>query len=397
LQNAHHGETSGWRDDIAAGRALAMSDVPRIALVLTGGGARSAWQIGVIRAIASWYPAGSALPFQVICGTSAGAINAAVLAAGGADFGRASAALARVWGGFHTSRVFRAGMLDMLRAGLHLVLALVSGGWLLPMPRSLLDNSPLRRLLEREVDFAALGRAVAAACPDSVALTATSLSGAESVTFVQSSRPFAAWQRVGRRGAPAVLGVDHLMASAAIPLLFPPVALAGGHYGDGALRHSTPLAPAIHLGADRILVIGVRHGDAGRSATGAAPNMAEQFGFLLDSLFAEGLQSDLERLIRTNALLAGAASGCAPPGLRHVDTLLLRPERDPSEVAVAHRNAMPATLRALLRILGARGGHGGRLLSYLLFEGAYTRELIAAGERDAGLRRAEISAFLGLG
>ena len=181
-----------------------MSATPRIALLLPGGGARSAWQVGVLRAIASWYPPGSALPFQVVCGASAGAINAAVLAAGAADFGRASESLARVWGGFRTGQVFRAGKLDMLRSGLHLLLALVSGGWLLPMPRSLLDNSPLRALLAREVDFGALARAIAAGRPDSVAVTATSLGGGESVTFVQTSRDFDAWERVGRRGVPTI-------------------------------------------------------------------------------------------------------------------------------------------------------------------------------------------------
>lgn len=373
-----------------------MSAAPRIALVLTGGGARSAWQVGVLREIARWYPPGSTLPFQVVCGTSAGAINAAVLAAGAADFGRASAALARVWGGFRIGQVFRAGTTDMLRSGLQLLLALVSGGWLLPMPRSLLDNSPLRALLGREVDFAALSRSVAAGRPEAVAVTATSLTGGVSVTFVESSRPFTPWDRAARRGTAANLGVDHLMASAAIPLLFAPVAMEGAHYGDGALRQLTPLAPAIHLGADRILVIGARHPGAARAAPAPAPNMAEQFGFMLDSLFAESLQADLERLIRVNALLAGRQPGPAPFGMRHVDTLVLQPGRDPGEAALVHRHAMPGPLRALLRILGARGARGGRLLSYLLFEGDYTRELIAAGEREAGQRRAEISGFLGI-
>jgi NTE family protein len=172
--------------------------------------------------------------------------------------------------------------------------------------------------------------------------------------------------------------------------------MEGGHYGDGALRQLTPLAPAIHLGADRILVIGARPPGAGRAVPAPAPNIAEQFGFMLDSLFAESLQADLERLVRVNTLLAVRRPGPAPFGMRHVDTLLLQPQRDPGEAALAHRHAMPGSLRALLRILGARGARGGRLVSYLLFEGAYTRELIAAGECDAGRRRAEISAFLGL-
>ncbi len=373
-----------------------MPDAPRIALLLPGGGARSAWQVGVLRAIASWYPPGSALPFPVVCGTSAGAINAAVLAAGAADFGKAGESLVRVWGGFRTGQVFRAGAIDMLRSGLHLLLALVSGGWLLPVPRSLFDNAPLATLLAREIDFEALARAVAAGRPDSVAVTATSLGDAESVTFVQTSRHFPAWERVGRRGEPAVLGVDHLMASAAIPLLFQPVAMNGGHYGDGALRQSTPFAPAIHLGADRILVIGVRHPRAGRVLQGPTPNMADQFGFMLDSLFVEGLQADLERLKRINALLVGRRPGPVPYGMRHVDTLVLQPGRDPAEAALTHRHAMPGPLRALLRVLGARGERGGRLISYLLFESAYTRDLIAAGEREAEWHRAEISEFLGL-
>lgn len=369
---------------------------PRIALMLPGGGARSAWQVGVLKAIAGWYPAGAILPFPVVCGTSAGAINAAVLAENGDCFVRAAAELARVWGGFRVGQVYRAGTIDMLRSGLHLALALVSGGWLLPVPRALLDNSPLRALLARNIDFARLRKAISGGQPDSLAISATSLTRGESVTFVESSRAFAPWDRAGRRGVAAPIGLDHLMASSAVPFLFPPVAMSGAHYADGALRQATPLAPAIHLGAERILVIGVRHAARPRIAAGPPPNMAEQFGLMLDALFMEGLQADLERLARVNSMLAHARPGPAPLGMRHVETLLLQPEEDPAETALVHQAAVPGTLRSLLRVLGARGSRGGRLLSFLLFEAPFTQALIDAGERDAERRRAEISAFLGL-
>ena len=369
---------------------------PRIALVLPGGGARSAWQVGVVKAIAGWYPSGAVLPFQVLCGTSAGAINATVLGAHADDFGRGAAELARVWGGFHVGQVFRAGTLDMLRSGLRLVLALATGGWLLPVPRALLDNAPLRTLLARNIDFGRLRQAIAASRPDALAISATSLTRGVSTTFVESSRPFEAWDRAGRCGVPSKIGLDHLMASSAVPFLFPPVAMAGAHFSDGALRQSTPLAPAIHLGAERILVIGVRHAGTPQAAAGPPPNMAEQFGFMLDALFMDGLHADLERLNRVNALLAHARPGPAPLGMRHVETLLLQPEQDPSEAALTHCAAIPGALRSFLRVLGARGARGGRLLSFLLFESAYTQALIEAGERDTNRRRAEISAFLGL-
>lgn len=369
---------------------------PRVALVLPGGGARSAYQVGVLRAIAGWCPPDRPLPFPILCGTSAGAINAAVLAAHGGNVQRAAADLARVWGGFHIEQVFRAGAIDMLRSGLHLLLALVSGGWLLPMPRALFDNTPLRELLAASVDFGALRRALENGMPDSIAITATSVTRGDSVTFIEASRPFTPWERAGRRGIAAELGLDHLMASSAIPLLFPAVAMGEGHYGDGAMRQFTPLAPAIHLGADRIFVIGVRQLARAPAVAGPAPNMAEQFGFMLDSLFMEGLQADLERLARINTLLARLPPGSAPLGLRHVETMLVLPQRDPGDIALAHRMAMPGTLRALMRILGATKVRGGRLLSYLMFESDYTQEMIRLGERDATARRAEISAFLGL-
>ncbi len=369
---------------------------PRIALVLSGGGARSAYQVGVLKALAGWCAPDAPLPFSILCGTSAGAINAAVLGARGDNLRQAVDDLCRVWGEFRVEQVFRTGTADMLRSGLRLLLALLSGGWITPMPRALFDNSPLRELLAASVRFPELERSLAAGCPDSIAITATSLTDGESVTFVQSSRPFEPWHRAGRQGVAVQLDLDHLMASSAIPLLFPPVAMDGHHFGDGAMRQSAPLAPAIHLGADRILVIGLRQHLRPSAVPAEPPNMAEQFGFMLDSLFMEGLQSDLERIARINALLSFARPGPAPLGMRHVETLLMLPQRDPGEIALAHRNAVPRTLRALLRILGAKQPRGGRLLSFLLFESVFTRELIRMGEQDAAARRAELSAFLGL-
>ena len=368
---------------------------PRIALLLPGGGARSAYQVGVLKAIAGWCPPGAPLPFAVLCGTSAGAINAAVLAARAHDVQGATRDLDRVWGGFRVGQVFRADAAAMLRSGLHLLLSLVSGGWLTPLPRSLFDSSPLRTLLARSIDFAALRRSLAAGTPDSIAVTATSVAG-ESVTFVDSSRAFEPWNRAGRRGVACELTIDHLMASAAIPLLFAPVAIDGQYYGDGAMRLSVPLAPAIHLGADRILVIGVRPPPQPAPPPAGPPNMAEMFGLMLDTLFMEGLQADLERTERINVLLEHARPGPAALGLRRISTLLVLPQRDPGELALAHRAAMPSTVRALLRMLGATGARGGRLLSYLLFESSFTCELIRRGEHDAEARRAEICAFLGV-
>ena len=232
---------------------------PRIALVLPGGGARSAYQVGVLQAIASWYPPRSRLPFPILCGTSAGAINAAVLAARPRAFSAAPDALVRVWGGFHVGQVFRAGSLDMIRSGLRLVVALLTGGWLLPMPRALLDNSPLRALLVKNINFARLHRVIGAGLPVSIAVTATSLTSGESVAFVESSRPFVPWERVSRRGIASEARRRSPDGERGDPRsCFRRSEMAGVYHSDGAVRQSTPLAPAIHLGADRILVIGVR-------------------------------------------------------------------------------------------------------------------------------------------
>ena len=379
-------------DRSAAGR-------PRVALVLPGGGARSAYQVGVLRAIASWCPPGTPLPFRVLCGTSAGGILAAVLASYAPRFRQGAAALDRVWRGFRVEQVFRTDASSVLRSGAHVALALLSGGWLLPPPRSLFDNSPLRQLLEWRVNFARIRQYLDAGHLDALAITATSFASGEWMSFIDAAHPVQGWERPGQRGVAAELRLDHLMASAAIPFLFPPVKMMGSYFGDGAMRQTTPLAPALRLGADRILVIGVR--EPGRSPLGAslkgAPSFGQVFGFMLDTLFAEGLDSDLERLERINGLLASAPGAELFSGMRRVEALVMRPLGDLSAMAATHARAMPRSVRALLRTMGAPADAGGQLSSFLLFESAFTRPLIEMGFAEAQSRRAEISAFLGLG
>ncbi len=369
---------------------------PRAALVLPGGGARCAYQVGVVKAIASWCPPGRPLPFAVLCGTSAGAINAAVLATHALDARSAAAALERVWANFRVGQVFRTGSRDMLRSGLHLMLALLSGGWLLPTPRSVFDTAPLRELIEWNVNFARLRQALEAGALDALAVTATSLDRGDSVSFVQTASPFESWGRAGRRGLSAELTTDHLMASSAIPLLFPPVEMDGSWFGDGAMRQAMPLSPAVHLGAEHVLVIGSREPRHAQTVSSGQPAIGDVFGFMLESLFTEGLSADLERIERINALLDHARPGPPPLGLRRIETLLVLPRRDPGEIAAAHEQALPRSLRTLLRMLGSVGGAGGQLLSYLLFEAPFTRELIELGRQDALARRAELCEFLGL-
>jgi NTE family protein len=371
---------------------------PRIALVLPGGGARSAYQVGVLKALASWCPPGTPLPFRLLCGTSAGAVLVAVLATYAPRFRQGASALDRVWRGFHVDQVFRSDTSAMLRSGAQVLLALLSAGWLVPPPRSLFDNAPLRRLLEWRVNFARIRQALDAGLLDALAVTATSFATGESVSFIDSARPVRGWERPGQRGVNAVLGLDHLMASAAIPFLFPPVRMMDAHFGDGAMRQVTPLAPAIRLGADRILVIGVR--ERGRARLGAAvtgpPSFGQVFGFMLETLFMEGLDADLERLRRTNELLDDIPGACQL-GLRRIESLVMHPQSDLSAAAAAHAGEMPRSVRSLLRTMGAASEMGGQLTSYLLFEAGYTAELIDMGYGDAQARRDEICAFLGIG
>src|SRR5215510_285129 len=229
----------------------------RLGLILTGGGARSAYQVGVLKALAEIVPEKSPLPFPVVTGTSAGAVSATVLASRAADYHAAVRGLEDVWGNFTVSQVFRADTVSMMRAGLHWLLAFVSSGLLLPPPRSLFDNSPLRALLRRTIAFRGIRRSIERGRLHALGICATSFTSGRPVTFFQGRHEVEPWSRVASVSARVRLSLDHLMASVSIPFLFPPIWLDGEYYGDGAMRQSTPLSPAIHLGATRLLIIGV--------------------------------------------------------------------------------------------------------------------------------------------
>ena len=373
----------------------------RKALVLPGAGARGAYQVGVLKAIAQLLPERAPNPFSVICSTSAGAINAAVLAGGAAHFEHAVAEMEQVWGNFAASQVYRTDSWTMLKTSAHWLAAAMFGGLGVGNPASLLDNAPLRELLEQNVRFDGIRRAIEQGHLDAIAVTASAYATARSVTYFEGRPELNEWTRVRRIGRATPLTVDHLMASAAVPFVFPPVQIGGEFFGDGSMRHRAPLSPAIHLGADRMLIVGVRDerpdAEPPPGHTPDAPTFAHLGGYMLDTLFMDGLYTDLERLSRTNRILEqlGACTLTGSlAGLRPLHTLLIVPQQDLRSVAKRYANELPRGVRILLRGLGASSHSGLQLVSYLLFESGFTRALIDMGYRDALAMEDELRAFL---
>lgn len=365
-----------------------------------GGGARAAYQVGVLKAIAEAMPP-DAHPFPVISGTSAGAINAVAVAGATGSFSNAVATLEAVWRDFHVEQVVRADSWTMARSSLHWLTTVVSGGVFAKPPRSLLDNAPLRALIDAHVPLSHIPAAIASGRLHAVAVTASGYSSARSVSFFDAAPGVDEWQRTRREGRRATLGIDHLMASVALPLIFPAAAVGPEWYGDGALRQSAPLSPALHLGAGRLLVIALRNERPNVLPTLDAPAPYPPFGqvagYMLDALFTDSLYSDAERLLRVNrtlALLDPAHRDSDALELRPVELLIISPSEDPRAIAARHVRALPRTLRALLWGIGAMNRDSLQLISYLLFESGYTTELLELGYRDARDRLPELKAFL---
>ncbi|HEY8609188.1 MAG TPA: patatin-like phospholipase family protein [Noviherbaspirillum sp.] len=381
-------------------------------LVLTGGGARAAYQVGVlvevgaILAEAGW-PAASN-PYEIICGTSAGAINATALACHADDFDTGLRKVRQVWEGFAAEQVYRADSLGVLRSGARW-LSLLSFGWLLRQwkanpPNSLLDNTPLVTLLHRMLDFPRLDGALRDGALHALAVTASSYTNSRHITFFQSEADIPPWSRSQRLALRTQIGIEHLLASSAIPLIFPatPLFCEGRreYFGDGSMRQLAPISPAIHLGAARVLVIaaGRLSEPAGEQREQAQyPTLAQIGGHALSSIFLDSLAVDIERMKRVNQTLSILTPAQRTlTGLRNVDMLVIAPSERLDEIAARHVHSLPRPVRMLLSAIGATDVRGAALTSYLLFESAYTTELIALGRKDARGRCDAVRAFFGL-
>lgn len=391
--------------------------IPATGLLLTGGGARAAYQVGVLEAIADIRHAcgesDGPNPFPIITGTSAGAINAAALACGADNFDRAVRRIARVWRQFHASQVYGADSLSVMRSGARW-LSLVSMGWALARwrrmrPRSLLDNSPLEKLLVKMVPLVRLPRLIRKGHLTALAVTASSYSSGEHVTFFESNAPVKPWVRSQRKAARDRITHEHLLASSAIPFIFPAKGIEVDdhveYFGDGSMRQSAPIAPAIHLGAERILVIGAGRmhepkGDAAANPTATYPSLAQIAGHALSNIFLDALAVDVERVQRINQTLSLIPEEKRlHSALRPIELLVIAPSQRLDAVAARHVGDLPGPVRTMLGALGVTSNmadvRGAALASYLLFEAGYTQELMALGRADTLAMRAEVCRFFG--
>jgi NTE family protein len=376
------------------------SERGKAALVLAGGGARAAYQAGALQAVREILPDPRPNPFPIICGTSAGAVNAGVLAVYAEDFGNAVERLLEVWRHFEPHHVYRADFPGVAANSLRWLAGFLFGAFLRNKRISLLDNRPLESLLARRLDFSRIAANIEAGSLDAVSITCSGYTSGQSCSFFQAADHVDSWKRSQRIGIRTKIGVGHLMASSAIPFLFPAHHLNREYFGDGSMRQIAPVSPALHLGADRVLVVGtarIRDEAPQRTRGDLYPSLAQVAGHVMNSIFLDSLAVDIERLERINRTIS-----CVEPQqlrrmgltLHHVDVLVLTPSEALDAIAVKHVRSLPASIRFLMRSVGAMRRGGANLASYLLFERGYCNELIELGYRDTIARRDEVAPFL---
>lgn len=373
----------------------------KVGLIMPGGGARAAYQVGVLKGLAKITEQHYDNPFSILCGTSAGAINAVALASNEGTFQQSCQHLERLWCELQCDHVFRSDWGGTFRNIWRLLLSLINSGVAVGRPVALLDNLPLKQLLREKIDFSGIGRNLKSGQLYAICVTAMNYTEGISVSFYQGGPQNAEWQRWKRQGIPTPLQLRHLLASTAIPTIFPPQRIGRNYYGDGALRQLTPISPALHLGAEKVLIIstsGHMQNYTKPYRRIHSPALGQVIGHLLNSAFIDSLETDIERLERTNELLEfSQKESINQEGrvLRPVDIQVISPSEDIDALAEEYASGLPSTIRALMRLTGSSSADGGvNIASYLLFTEGFCQRLLELGYSDALAQADDVLRFL---
>ncbi len=370
------------------------------ALVLSGGGARGAYQVGVIKAIGEIAAAQNLNnPFEVYSGVSAGAINASFMASFADDFFNGSIKLTELWGSLTSDHVFKTDAVSIGKIGLRWMGELSLGALAGPAAdRSLLDTNPLLKLIRENLNFSNIQKNVNSKALRALCITALDYQSSETISFIQGDPEIANWVRARRRSEKTFIQAEHIMASSAIPILFPPRAVGNRYFGDGCVRNLAPLSPALHLGANNLLVIGVRQqseiSQPDLSTAQHSPSVAKIVNVILNSVLLDGIEVDIERLQRINEFLRRVPKEHQGNlNFKPVRALFISPSRDIGKMAAEMSERLPRVIRYVLKGLGPLED-ASEIISYLMFESDFTKSLMDVGYSDGMAKKTEISNFL---
>jgi NTE family protein len=376
-----------------------MSAPEKLGLILTGGGARVAYQVGVLKAIAEFLPRHAHNPFPIICGTSSGSLNAVTLAVNARSLRKGVQYLLNIWKNSHVSHVYRTDPLGVLINSVRWLAGVILGSMGIDKLNkvSLLDNAPMVTMLETTLPYEKIQENIDAGYLHALSITASGYGSGYSVTFYQGVEGIVPWKRTHRLGIPTRIESKHLLASSAIPFVFPAVLINREYFGDGSMRQIAPISSALHLGATRVLIIGLSHYEEEqvRSRISDYPSLAQIAGHVMNSIFLDSMKVDMERVQRINHSIEVLPEDIQQKiNWRHVDVLVVEPSQAIEKIAEQYVMQLPWTIRFLLRGIGAMRRSGANLVSYLLFEKNFCRAMIDLGYQDALKRKQEILAFI---